>query len=245
MRKTRKRKTRLPAAVLFAGAVLIGLSACGSPQAKTTARDSTIASVSEPPRTESVVNPTDIPQAETPDSARESASESSVTPVPDSAASVTPAPDSAVSSVASAGTNSADSSSSVAEEQGNELVQTNYLTFTLPDRLGAVVSYGITYGDDPLLDVSLSVPGDGPGGGAAHLASLVLFPQGDDVSLIAGGTVLGTVTNGEATGILMLLTPTDIECMPSAQADYDAISARLPEVTATIAGTNGWSFTPA
>jgi hypothetical protein len=42
----------------------------------------------------------------------------------------------------------------------------------------------------------------------------------------------------------MLLVPTDVECMPSAQADYDAISARLPEITATVAGANGWSFNP-
>ena len=117
-------------------------------------------------------------------------------------------------------------SSSAAEEEGSETVETNYLTFTLPDRLGAVVTYGITYGDDPLLDVTLSVPGDGPGGDAAYLANLVLFPEGDDVSLIAGGRVLGTMTDGKQTGTLMLLVPTDVECMPSAQADYDAISAR-------------------
>lgn len=238
----RKKKFRILAAAAFAGAVLLGLSACGTPQDMATARDSTIASVSDALRPESVVNPTDIPsesqaaassQAET---ASESAGSAAQT------ASVTPAASAAETAAASAETPAPDVSSSAAEEEGSETVETNYLTFTLPDRLGAVVTYGITYGDDPLLDVTLSVPGDGPGGDAAYLANLVLFPEGDDVSLIAGGRVLGTMTDGKQTGTLMLLVPTDVECMPSAQADYDAISARLPEITATVAGANGWSF---
>ena len=240
----RKKKFRILAAAAFAGAVLLGLSACGTPQDMATARDSTIASVSDALRPESVVNPTDIPsesqaaassQAET---ASESAGSAAQT------ASVTPAASAAETAAASAETPAPDVSSSAAEEEGSETVETNYLTFTLPDRLGAVVTYGITYGDDPLLDVTLSVPGDGPGGDAAYLANLVLLPEGDDVSLIAGGRVLGTMTDGKQTGTLMLLVPTDVECMPSAQADYDAISARLPEITATVAGANGWSFNP-